>query len=307
MTSSQWRINAIWNRLRRLVGLAALVYLGLVVMLYAFQTHLIFPGSATQGHPASRLIPPRGCELLRIRTSTGAWIRALFGPALSRDGLPDSEAPTRPTILFFYGNGMCLATSLGEFEAFRRLGANVLIPDYLGYGLSQGEPSEAGCYATAEACYEALRSRRDVDPDRIVAAGWSLGGAVAIDLAARRPTAGLAVFSSFTSLAEVVRGYLPWVPAGWLLRHRFESERKISRVRCPILIGHSRDDELIRFAMAERLAHAAGGPVELIAIDGAPHNAFFDVGWPSVEEGMIRLLGRVAGENGELGSKADAR
>ena len=70
---------------------------------------------------------------------------------------------------------------------FRRLGANVMIPDYVGYGLSGGSPSEAGCYATADTAYEHLKGRKDVDPGKIVAAGWSMGGGVAVDLAARRP------------------------------------------------------------------------------------------------------------------------
>ena len=90
-------------------------------------------------------------------------------------------------------------------------------------------------------------STRRVDAKTIIAAGWSLGGAVAIDLASRRQVGGLIVFSTFTSGVEMARRMLPFVPVSLLLRHRFDSVHKIAKIRCPILIGHGRRDPLIPF------------------------------------------------------------
>src|SRR5690606_21675274 len=131
--------------------------------------------------------------------------------------------------------------------------------DYLGFGLSGGVAGERGCYDTADAALAYLRGRKDVDPSRIIAAGWSLGGAVAVDLASREPMAGLAVFCSFTSMGDMVRLFYPLPGLGLLLKHRFESVAKIRRVRCPTLIGHGDRDSLVPASMSDLLAEAAGG------------------------------------------------
>jgi fermentation-respiration switch protein FrsA (DUF1100 family) len=239
------------------------------------QTRLIFPGAATQGDPAAVVHPPPGAELVRLTTARGERIVALFGPALRPDGTPRADADNCPTLLFFYGNGMCLRAAEDLFGDLRRLGANVLVPEYVGYGMSEGAAGERGCYETADASYDYLQKRSDIDPSRVVAAGWSLGGAVAVDLAARREVAGLAVFSTFTSLTDLGREVFPFLPVSLLLRHRFESLGKIGRVKCPVLIGHGRLDSIVPHAMSERLAAAVRSRVERYTVEGADHNDFF--------------------------------
>jgi fermentation-respiration switch protein FrsA (DUF1100 family) len=161
-----------------------------------------------------------------------------------------------------------------EFDRFRRLGLNVIIPDYVGYGMSEGRPSEKGCQATAEAVYNHLVSTRGFEPERIISSGWSLGGAVAIDLASRRKVAGLVVFSTFTSGVDMARRLLPFAPVSLLLRHRFDSEHKIAKIQCPTLIGHGREDRVVPFWMGEKLAKVAAGPVTTVWIDGGDHDVF---------------------------------
>lgn len=280
------RLHWAWRVVRSLL----LLYVLVVAVFATLQARLIFPGSHTQHQPEAVVRPSPGCSLVALETRDGTGIKALFGPALTPDGNPRPDAANRPTILFFYGNGMHVRAALEEFEAFRRLGANVMIPDYVGYGMSDGRPSEAGCYATADAAYAHLLKRTDIDPRKIVAAGWSLGGAVAIDLASREGVAGLAIFSSFTRMADVVREHYPFLPANLLLRHRFESERKLARVRCPILIGHGLADEIIPAAMSDRLARAALGPVTQFSVRGAGHNDFFLVGGPQVNSVLEAFL-----------------
>ena len=140
-----------------------------------------------------------------MKTSSGERIVALYGAALQPDGRPDPQAAHRPTMIFFYGNAMCLSYAQEQLEQFRRLGLNVLIPEYVGYGMSTGKPSEKGCQETALAAYEYLLDQRQTRPKQIIAAGWSLGGAVAIDLAYQRKVGGLIAFSSFTSGVEMGR------------------------------------------------------------------------------------------------------
>jgi fermentation-respiration switch protein FrsA (DUF1100 family) len=274
----------------RAVGLLALLFAGLLAVLTAFQNSFIFPGAALQGRAEARVEPPPGCELLHLKTAAGEPVTALFGPALTEQGQPRPDAASQPTVLYFYGNGMCLAAALDTFETFRRLGANVLVPDYLGYGLSGGRPSEAGCYATADAAYDYLRSRPEGDPRRLVVAGWSLGGAVAIDLASRRPLAALAVFSTFTSLDDVARAHFPFLPVSLLLQQHFESEKKLARVTCPILIGHGRRDSIIPFSMMARLVAACRTPSVQLAIEDADHNDFFEIAGIPLRDAFRRFL-----------------
>jgi pimeloyl-ACP methyl ester carboxylesterase len=272
--------------------LVVVAYVAVLGFLYLAQGWLLFPGRISQGREWSRVDRvPEGAELVKLTTAAGDPVVALFGRALDRRGAPRDEAAARPTILFFYGNGDCLAHNLDLFQAFRKLGANVLIPDYAGYGMSGGSPGERECAATADAALDHLLSRPDVDPARVVAAGWSLGSGVAVVLASRRPVAGLAIFCAFTSVVDMARLTYPFVPVSWLLRHRFESEAKLARVECPVLIGHGRVDTVIPFSMAERLAAAAHGPVTFVPVDRADHNSFFAAGDPEVFEALGRFLG----------------
>jgi len=277
-----------------IVRIPLIAIVGLTALLYSFQTRLIFPGQATQGLPEAEVVAGPDAELVRLETAGGDRVVALFGAALGPDGRPRPDAATRPTLLFFNGNGTCLKAAADQFALFRRAGANVLIPDYVGYGMSGGVASEAGCSATADAAFAHLRARKDVDPRRIVAGGWSLGAAVAIDLAAREPVAGVVALSGFTSMVDMARRNFPYLPARLLLRHRFASESKLRRVSCPILIGHGRDDALIPFAMAGRLAAAANGPVTRFAVDHAGHNDFFLIGEDQIADELRRFLDQTA-------------
>jgi pimeloyl-ACP methyl ester carboxylesterase len=273
-----------------LIRIPLLVYAGIVVVLFAIQTRLIFPGSETQGKPEAVVPTPPDAELVTLTTARGDRVVALFGKALSPDGSPRPDASACPTLLYFYGNAMCLRDASDEFGRFRRLGANVLIPEYVGFGMSGGKPGESGCRETAEAALAHLGNRRDVDRGRVVAAGWSLGGAVALDLASRHPVAGVATFCTFTRMADVSRRLFPFLPGSLLLRHRFENVSKIGRVGCPVLLGHGRDDRTIPFAMADRLAEAARGPVTRVTIEGADHNDFFQTGGERVRTALSRFI-----------------
>jgi uncharacterized protein len=237
------------SRLRRwivrLIRIPILIYAGVVAVFFTIQTRLIFVGSETQGRPEAIVQAPPGAELVALTTAKGDRVFALFGKALDANGSPRPDASACPTLLYFYGNAMSLSDSPEEFRRFRRLGINVLIPEYVGYGMSGGHPGESGCRETAETALAYLESRPDLDRGRIVVAGWSLGGAVALDLASRHPVAGLATFCTFTRMADVSRLLFPFLPASLLLRHRFENDSKIARIGCPVLIGHGRRDGII--------------------------------------------------------------
>jgi fermentation-respiration switch protein FrsA (DUF1100 family) len=250
---------------------------GFLLVLYLIQDRMIFPGVATQGAPEARVLRRPGTELLTLITPEGERIVALYGPALLADGRPRPDPGSRPALLYFYGNAMCLAYAEPELERFRTLGLNVMIPEYMGFGLSSGKASERGCRQTAQTALQWLRSR-SFKSSRIIVGGWSLGGAVAVDLAYHERVGGLIAFSTFTSIRDMARSIIPVPLPGFLFAHKFDSLSKMPSISCPILLGHGRRDTLAPFPMFDRLAKAARGPLSTIVLDQAEHNDFYDVG-----------------------------
>jgi hypothetical protein len=260
-----------WKTLRA----AAIIYAFLCVILYFAQDSMLFPGAVYKGTPDADVRPLPGCELIHLTTKGQDQITAMFGGPLLPDGEPDPDASSRPTFLYFYGNGADIAGCMGEFQQFRRLGVNVLMPDYAGYGMSTGKPSEAAFYATADAAYDYLVNVRHDDPHGIVAVGWSLGAAVAINLASRRPVGGVAVFNAFTSLEALAHHILPWMPTGILLKYRFDNRRAMAWINCPEFICNGMQDQIVPPVMSDVLAAAARGPMTRVKIQTADHNSIF--------------------------------
>lgn len=239
------------------------------------------------GAPSATVAPAPDAELVSLHTADGTAIVALFGKATDGAGQVLADAAARPTVLYFYPGGYTLQRSRPVFDGLRRLGCNVLMPEYPGFGMSGGRATERGCYAAADAAWAWLQTRDDLDRRRIVLAGWSVGGGVAADLAARQTPAGLVVIGTTTRTQDVVRnlansrGSTAWIPS-WFLwtitaQCRLDSVAKLPAVRCPVLILYGARDELATQAMAERLAAATKGGSRLVRIDEVGHRDFFRV------------------------------
>src|SRR5947209_2751460 len=158
----------------------------------------------------------------------------------------------------------------------------MLVFDYPGYGMSEGEPSEQGCYTAADSAYDWLLGK-GYKPEQIVIYGESLGGGVAIDLASRRPHAALVLVNTFTSLPAVAQRAYPWVPAIPLMRNRFDSESKIGLCRSPIFITHGTADPMIPFSQSMRLFEKITAVKEHFARAGKNHTD------PLGTEGLERI------------------
>ena len=243
----------------RIFRAAAVAYLGLCLVLsLSCQNYFVFPGAASQGTKEAIVTPGAGEELVHLKTADGVPIAAIFGKALTPDGAAMDDITHCPTILFFYGNGMCMADMDSERHHLRELGANVIFPDYTGYGMSGGKPSEQGVYQTAEAAYQYILSRNDIDKSRIFPMGWSLGAAAAVELAHQHQVAGLITVSAFTSIRAAAHHLAPLLPTSLIIRYRFDNEQKLHDIHCPVLIIHGRRDQIVPFEMSEKLKAAAG-------------------------------------------------
>jgi pimeloyl-ACP methyl ester carboxylesterase len=235
--------------LRSLLAVA-LAYAAFAALLWLFADRIIF-------------MPPREAyartdEILLIPRDSGGTIAAVH--------LPNPRA--RHTILFSHGNAENLGQDLPFLRAMRDAGFSVMGYDYSGYGLSTGRPSERAAYADIDAAYDYLTRTAGVPPERIILHGRSLGGAVAADLASRRPVGGVVLESTFTTAARVARIPVPF--------NRFRTIDKLRRVTAPVLVIHGTDDALVAFSHGQRLYAAARSPKQRMWVDGAGHN---DVAW----------------------------
>jgi fermentation-respiration switch protein FrsA (DUF1100 family) len=175
----------------------------------------------------------------------------------------------------------------------------VFLFDYRGYGRSSGEPSEEGTYLDAEAAFEVLCQRSDLDPHRIILFGHSLGGAVAIELAARlgERVCGLVVESSFTSARDVARLVFPIVPEN-AVPDSYNSLARIAQIRVPLLVTHAEEDQLLPPDMGRALFESADDPKTFFLVPGADHSDIYLSGgspyFDTLRDFVRRCDGRVA-------------
>ncbi len=179
------------------------------------------------------------------------------------------------TVLFSNGNAGNISYRLEKIALLHQLGLNVFIYDYRGYGKSQGSPSEEGLYKDIRGAYDYLLNQLGVSQDEIILYGESLGGAVAIDLASQKPVRAIIVEGTFSSVKEMARRVLPFVPH-FILASRFDNLAKISGIECEKMIIHSKDDEIIPFSQAKRLFEAAKAPKKFLKLRGGHNTAFWD-------------------------------
>lgn len=226
-------------------------------------------------------------EEVFIEVSGGDRIQGWYFPATISDSSNESR-----TVLFCHGNAGNISHRLSTVELILKTGGAVFLFGYRGYGQSTGKPDEENVYADAKVAYEWLLANKVQSPDKIVLFGRSLGGAVAIDLAARVDCAGLIVESSFSSAAAMGKRMFPWLPMRLLLRYQFDSVSKIGRVGCPVMVAHSPTDEIIPYEFGLTLFEAAKEPKLFVELSGG-HNDMSYFGQESYNRALEQFIAPV--------------
>ncbi len=231
-----------------------------IVMLWAAQRKLIyFP---TRSVPPAALVSEH-IEEVSFPTRDGLTLAAWMVPAARGTG--------GATVVLFHGNGGNRADRFPIAERIAAAGHNVLLVDYRGYGGNPGSPSQEGLLEDGRAAIEYVTSRPDVDPDRIVYFGESLGAAVATGVSSTTPPAGLILRSPFTSLSDVAAVHYPFLPTG-LLRDRYPSIEWILGVDVPVLVIAGTRDTIVPISQSRDIHDVAPGPKRFVAVEGADHN-----------------------------------
>lgn len=186
------------------------------------------------------------------------------------------------TLLWCHGNAGNISHRVDNAKYLHRLlKINVFLFDYRGYGASAGslsDLSEEATYRDAEGALAFLKAWPELAQTRLVYFGRSLGAAIALELARRQPPAGLILETPFTSIPDMARVALPFLPIGGLLTTRYDSLGKIGEIRVPLLVLHGDRDDVIPFEQGRRLFEAANPPKTFYTIRGARHNDTYIVG-----------------------------
>jgi len=237
------------------------LYFVLSTLVYFFQRKMVY-------HPEKELLnTPEDVGLeyenIVIETSDAEHLSGWFVP----------HASPRALLLYLHGNAGNIGDRIESLRMFADLGFSVLIFDYRGYGASTGKPGEKGTYRDAEAAWRYVIENLNIPPQEVVILGRSLGGAIAIELATRVTPKNLILDSTFLSIRQMGRDLLPGLPIGLLSRIRYNSQRRIGQIHHPVIIMHSREDELIPFEHGRQLFELANEPKEFLELHGQHSSA----------------------------------
>ena len=274
------------NTVLSIVMLVAVGYAVVLLAVFALQSRLVYfpnvPSRAVGPGPDSIGL---AYEAVEIITEDGIRLDAWYVPAREARG----------TVLFFHGNAGNISHRLDSLRVFNQLGLATLIFDYRGYGRSEGKVSEQGIYRDAEAAWRHLTGERGIPAAEIVLFGRSLGAAVAAYVASRHRPGALIVESGFVSVPDMAAELYPWLPARWLARIGFPTGDFLKSVSSPVLVVHSRDDEVIPFGHGLRLFEIAREPKRLLELRGG-HNDGFLVSGQRYLDGLDAFVAAALGK-----------
>ncbi len=249
-----------WN----ILIFVAIAYAAIVIALFMFQSRLVYFPNIGRELTVTPQAYGLDFESVNIPTEDGETLHAWWVPAKDARG----------TILFFHGNAGNISHRIDYLRMFRKLGYATLIFDYRGYGNSTGSPSEAGTDRDAAAAWRWLTQTRGLRPEDIVFAGESLGGAVASGLAVRHPPRALVLLSTFTSVPDLGAKIYPFIPVRLISRYSYDNRAHVRQIKVPLLVAHSRDDDIVPFAHGRRIFEAASEPKQFLEMRGGHNDGF---------------------------------
>jgi len=250
------------SMLIRVVGVLLIAYWGYGLILYFMQPKFIYGPVRDIPYTPDEL--GLDFESIVFKTADALQLAGWYIPA------DDAEF----TLLFCHGNGGNIMHRLDSINFFHDLGLNCFIFDYRGYGNSEGKPTEPGTYLDAQAAYKWLTEEKKVPRKEIIMFGRSLGGTIAAQLASKAEARGLIIESAFTSYVDIGRKFYPYMPVRWFARFSYRTTDYIKKVKIPVMIIHSRNDEVVPFEFGLELYEAANEPKELVEIFGSHNDGF---------------------------------
>lgn len=239
-----------------------------------------FPGARVNYREPPQ-IPQSDVIWMTAKDNDGDWINGIFAP-----GDPGNDT----CVIHFYGNDENLRLAQYMIDKLRSHGTSVLIFDYRGYGASRGRPREAAFYSDAELIFDWLR---EAHPElKVVVSGWAIGSAVATYLAQHREVQGLMLFSPPTNMVECVSHIIPkdHIFIEEAMPFQFDTQERIRKVKCPILMVHGKGDRQVPFKMSEQLEVAIRSSLTRLDLPTAGHHDLFAVGGTKLWDKVYAFL-----------------
>lgn len=240
-------------------------YVALIGLLYLLQEKLIY-------HPSSRMAEDPSSQGLYWED---VYFETSDGYALNGWYIPHDNS--KHIVIFSHGNAGNISNRVYFLNLMHQAGISVFIYDYRGYGLSEGTPNEKGLYKDLQAARSYLINNKGYKPSQIVLFGRSLGGPVSAYVAGEKEVGGVVLESTFTSAPDLATEIYPFVPPG-LARMNFSTLEYLNRINVPVLVMHSRNDEIIGYHHGEKLYEAANDPRRFEELHGGHNNNFIDSG-----------------------------
>ncbi len=252
------------NAILKVIIIVVASYGLLIAVVYFMQSRMLYlTGVPGRSLTATPIDVGMDYQDVFIETADGVTVHGWFVAGRSSQ-----------VLLFFHGNAGNISHRLDSIRQFFDLGLSVLIIDYRGYGQSGGKATESGIHRDADAAWRYLTEDRGISATDIIVFGRSLGASVASHLAAQHQPLALIVESSFTSVPDIAAELYPWLPARWLSRLSHATRDYVRDVRCPVLVIHSRDDEIIPYHHGEQIYATANEPRTLLTLRGSHNDAF---------------------------------
>lgn len=271
----------IWFIIR--IPLIAVIIFYIIILLYFTinQSHfLYFPDHELAGTPAGI-----GLQYETVSFDTEDKVK-LSGWFITAKG-------QRGVILFCHGNAGNISHRLESIQTFHSLGLSVFIFDYRGYGKSEGNPTEQGTYLDVKAAHNYLIKEKKVAPKEIIVFGRSIGGAIGAWISKEVEVKALIVESTFTSVSDLGTQIYPFIPVKLLSRFKYNAKEYLPKVNCPVLVIHSRDDEIIPFTHGKKLFEVANDPKQFLEIRGT-HNDGFMISAENYKDGLKYFISKYA-------------
>jgi len=245
-----------------IIAVVSAAYSVFGLVLYFMQSTLLYsPVRAIQYTPGGLGLD---FEDITFKSKDGLRLSGWYVPAKNSDF----------TVLFCHGNGGNMTYNLDGVNLFYDMGLSCFIFDYRGYGSSEGTPGEEGTYLDGMAAYKWLTEEKKIPASNIIIFGRSLGGSIAAYLASRVECVSLVIESGFTSYADIGKKFYPYLPVRMFAKFNYSTVDYAKKVHCPLMIIHSREDDIVPFELGQKLYKAANEPKKFVEIFGGHNDGF---------------------------------
>jgi len=235
------------NYFTTLLLIFLLVYFFIVIGIYLYQRNLLYHPSENNYFGDELLV---SVDKIKIKTQDNIELLSWYH---------NKNASDYKTILFLHGNAGSLENRIHKINHFKDMKINFLLLSWRGFNGNGGKPTELGLYEDAKSALRWLKSKGILEKN-IIIYGESLGTGVATEIAQNKNFSGIILESPFTSMIDAGKNKYPFLPVSFLLKDKYESNKKIKNIKIPILIMHGKVDKIVPFYMGKKMYDLANQP-----------------------------------------------